>query len=182
MTDLNVLTGTWTIDPAHSRLGFVTRHAMVAKVRGSFADFTGDATVDGADLANSSVSVTAKAASFESGQAQRDEHVRGADFLDAENFADVTFVSTKVEQTGATTADITGDLTIKGTTKSLTIPFEFLGTATDPFGNERAGFEGTTVIDRNEYGITFNAPLGTGGVLVGDKVTLEIEISAIKQA
>lgn len=182
MTDLTALTGTWTIDPSHSRLGFVTRHAMITKVRGSFESFEGTATIDGANLANSSVTVTAQTSSFTSGNEQRDEHVKGGDFLNAEANPTVTFTSTKVEQTGDDTADITGDLTIKGVTKSLTIPFEFTGVAKDPFGNERAGFEGQTTISREEYGITWNAALETGGVLVADKVQLEIEISAIKNA
>lgn len=182
MTDLTALTGTWTIDNTHSRLGFITRHAMITKVRGNFDVFEGQAVIDGANLANSSVTVTAQTSSFNSGNEQRDGHVKSADFLDAEQFPTVTFVSTKVEQTGDDTADITGDLTIKGNTKSLTIPFEFTGVATDPFGNQRAGFEGSTTISREAFGITWNAALETGGVLVADKVDLEIEISAIKNA
>lgn len=182
MTDLTALTGTWTIDNSHSRIGFVTRHAMVTKVRGSFDSFEGTATIDGANLANSTVNVTAQVASFTTGNEQRDGHVKSADFLDAEQFPTVTFVATEVNQTGDETADITGDLTIKGTTKSVTFPMEFNGTAVDPYGNLRAGFEGQTSILRSEFGITWNAALETGGVMVSDKVAIEVEISAIKNA
>lgn len=182
MTDLTILTGDWTIDASHSSLGFVTRHAMITKVRGHFADFEGTAQINAADLSTSQVTVTTQMDSFSTGNAQRDGHVKTGDFLDIEKYPTMTFVSTKITQTGDATADITGDLTIKDVTKSVTIPFEFTGTATDPYGNLRAGFEGTATINRNDWGITFNAALETGGVLISEKVALEIEISAIKNS
>lgn len=181
-TALAELTGTWNIDPAHSRIGFVARHAMVTKVRGSFNDVEGSATIDGADLANSSVAVTIQVTSIDTRNEQRDGHIRSNDFLAIEQYPTITFASTAVAATGETTFDLTGDLTVRGVTKSITIPFEFDGAATDPFGNVRAGFEGSTVISRADFGITWNAALETGGVLVSDKITLEFEISTIKAA
>jgi polyisoprenoid-binding protein YceI len=176
------LTGTYTIDPAHSRIGFVARHAMVTKVRGSFNDFTGSAVVDGSDPAKSSATVTIKTASIDTRNEQRDGHLRSNDFLSMDEYPEITFASTGVEQTGDDSFDLTGDLTIKGVTNSVTIPFTFEGAAKDPFGNLRAGFEGSVVINRKDYGITWNAALETGGVLVSEKITLEFEISAIRNA
>ena len=179
---LTELTGTYTVDPAHTRIGFVARHAMVTKVRGSFDEFAGTAVLDGANPANSRVEVTIEAASIDTRNAQRDEHLRGNDFLAMQEYPKITFASTGVRQAGETTFEVTGDLTIKGVTNEITIPFEFEGAATDPFGNERVGFEGSVTINRRDYGVTWNAALEGGGVLVSDKVTLEFEISAIKSA
>jgi len=179
---LTELTGTYTLDPAHTRIGFVARHAMVTKVRGSFDEFAGTAVLDGANPANSRVEVTIEAASIDTRNAQRDEHLRGNDFLAMQEYPKITFVSTGVRQAGETTFEVTGDLTIKGVTKAITIPFEFEGAATDPFGNQRVGFEGAVTINRKDYGVSWNAALEGGGVLVSDKVTLEFEISAIKSA
>ena len=179
---LTELTGTYTLDPAHTRIGFVARHAMVTKVRGSFDEFAGTAVLDGTNPANSRVEVTIEAASIDTRNAQRDEHLRGNDFLAMQEYPKITFASTGVRQAGETTFEVTGDLTIKGVTNEVTIPFEFEGAATDPFGNERVGFEGSVAINRKDYGVTWNAALEGGGVLVSDKVTLEFEISAIKNA
>jgi polyisoprenoid-binding protein YceI len=179
-TDFSTLTGTYTIDAAHSRLGFVARHAMVTKVRGAFNDFEGQTVIDGTDPSKSTVSVTAKVASIDTRNEGRDGHLRTNDFLDAETYPELTFVSTSVKHDGGNDFEVTGDLTIKGVTKSITIPLEFQGSATDPFGNHRVGFEGSSQIVRSEFGITYNAALETGGVLVSDKITLELEISAIK--
>jgi polyisoprenoid-binding protein YceI len=176
------LTGNYTIDPAHSRIGFVARHAMVTKVRGAFNDFTGSAVLDGQNPENSTATVTIKAASIDTRNEQRDGHLRSNDFLSMDEYPEITFVSTGVRQTGADTFDLTGDLTIKGTTQSITIPFSYEGTATDPFGNFRVGLEGSVVINRKDYGITWNATLETGGVLVSDKITLEFEVSAVRNA
>ena len=176
------LTGEYTLDPAHSRIGFVARHAMVTKVRGSFDEFAGTAVLDGANPANSRVEVTIEAASIDTRNAQRDEHLRGNDFLAMQEYPKITFASTGVRQAGETTFEVTGDLTIKGVTNEITIPFEFEGAAKDPFGNQRVGFEGAVTINRKDYGVTWNAALEGGGVLVSDKVTLEFEISAIKNA
>ena len=176
------LSGTYFLDPAHTRVGFVARHAMVTKVRGQFNEFEGSAVVDGSDLSGSSVQLTIQAASIDTRNEQRDGHLRSNDFLAMEEYPQITFVSTAVEQTGPTSFDVTGDLTIKGVTNSVTIPFEFEGAATDPFGNQRVGFEGSVVINRKDYGVTWNAALETGGVLVSEKITLEFEVSAIKAA
>ena len=176
------LAGTWTIDASHTRIGFMARHAMVTKVRGAFNDFEGTAVIDAEDFARSTATLTIEATSIDTRNEQRDGHLRSNDFLAMDEHPQITFVSTGVSRTGDTTLELTGDLTIKGTTNSVTIPFEFDGTATDPFGNLRAGFEGAVVINRKDYGITWNAALETGGVLVSDKITLELEVSAIKNA
>lgn len=181
-TTVNDLTGTWNLDPSHTRIGFVARHAMVTKVRGSFNEFEGTADVDGANLGNSKVTVTIQTASIDTRNEQRDGHLRSNDFINPEDHPTINFVSTSVVPTGETTFNLTGDLTIKGTTRPITVPFTFEGAATDPYGNLRAGFEGQAVINRKDFGITWNAPLETGGVLVSDKVTLEFEVSAIKAA
>ena len=126
--------------------------------------------------------MTIEAASIDTRNAQRDEHLRSNDFLAMQEYPQITFTSTGVRQVGETTFEVTGDLTIKGVTNSITIPFEFEGAAKDPFGNQRVGFEGSVTINRKDYGITWNAALETGGVLVSDKVTLEFEVSAVKNA
>ena len=179
---LTELTGTWTLDPAHTRIGFVARHAMVTKVRGSFNEFEGTAVLDGANPANSHAEVTIKAASIDTRNAQRDEHLRSNDFLAMQENPEITFTSTGARQVDDTTFELTGDLTIRGVTKPVTIPFTFEGAAKDPFGNLRAGFEGSVAINRKDWGVTWNAALEGGGVLVSDRVTLEFEISAIKNA
>ena len=176
------LTGTYTLDPAHTRIGFVARHAMVTKVRGAFNAFEGTAVIDGANPENSSAQVTIDASSIDTRNAQRDEHLRSNDFLALAEYPQITFVSTAVRQLEESTFELVGDLTIKGVTNSITIPFEFEGAATDPFGNVRVGFEGSVAISRKDYGITWNAALETGGVLVSDKIVLEFEVSAIKNA
>ena len=181
-TQLNDLTGTWTLDNTHTRLGFVTRHAMITKVRGSFNDFTGTVTVPEGGISGAKAEVTINASSIDTRNADRDGHLKSNDFFDMENHPQITFVSTAIAPNGNGGVDVTGDLTIKGITKSVTIPFSYEGTATDPFGNLRAGFEGTTVIQRSDFGLSWNAALETGGVLVSEKVTLEIEVSAIKSA
>ena len=174
------LAGTWTIDASHTRIGFVARHAMVTKVRGAFNDFEGNAVVDAEDFTRSTATLSIQTASIDTRNEQRDGHLRSNDFLAMEEYPQITFVSTGVTRTGDTSLELTGDLTIKGTTNSVTVPFDFEGTATDPFGNLRAGFEGSVAINRKDFGITWNAALETGGVLVSDKITLEFEVSAIK--
>jgi len=176
------LSGTYTLDPAHTRIGFVARHAMVTKVRGQFNEFEGSAVVDGTDITRSTAQLTIQAASIDTRNEQRDGHLRSNDFLALEEYPQITFVSTGVTQTGATSLELTGDLTIKGVTNSVAVPFEFEGAATDPFGNQRVGFEGSVVINRKDYGVSWNAALEAGGVLVSEKVTLEFEVSAIKTA
>jgi polyisoprenoid-binding protein YceI len=172
------ISGDYTIDPSHTRIGFSARHAMVTKVRGHFDEFEGSAHVDTATPANSSVHVTITAASVTTGNEQRDGHLRTPDFFDVESYPQITFVSTHVERDGDEWA-ITGDLTINGVTRSVTIPFEETGSAKDPFGNTRVGFEGGLTIDRTDWNLKFNAQLETGGVLVSEKVRLEFDVSAI---
>ncbi|MCY0919384.1 YceI family protein [Streptomyces sp. H27-G5] len=175
------LTGDYVLDPAHTRIGFVARHAMVTKVRGAFHQFEGTARLDGADPTRSTAQVVIKAESIDTGVEQRDQHLRTNDFLDVPNFPDITFRSTSVEPVSDTEYRVIGDLTVKDTTRPVTIDFEYAGSAVDPFGNRRVGLEGSVTISRKDFGVTWNAALEGGGVLVGDKVVLEFDISAIKQ-
>ncbi len=179
---LSELTGQYSLDPSHTRIGFVARHAMVTKVRGAFNEFEGTGFLDGDDPSRSKVSVTIQAKSIDTRNEQRDGHLRSNDFLAMDEFAVITFESTEAKQLDDTTFQLTGDLTVRGVTKPVTIDFTFEGAALDPFGNRRIGFEGSTTISRKDFGITWNAALETGGVLVSDKVTLEFELSAIKTA
>ncbi|MEU0586971.1 YceI family protein [Streptomyces sp. NPDC006132] len=178
--DLAALTGDYTIDPAHSTIGFVARHAMVTNVKGSFQDFTGTLHLDGTDPSRSTASLDVVMDSIETGNADRDGHLKSADFFKADEFPTMTFRSTKAEALGGDEYRITGDLTILGTTRPLSIDLEFNGAAKDPFGNERVGFEGKAEILRSEWGLTWNAALETGGVLVSDKIRLNFDISAIR--
>ena len=180
-TAVEDISGDYTIDPTHTRLGFSTRHAMVTTVRGQFTDFAGTAHIDAATPANSTVSLTIQTASIDTGVADRDAHLRSEDFFHADNNKEITFSSTKVERDGEDWV-VTGDLTIKGETKPVTVDFEFSGSARDPFGNLRVGFEGGTTINRKDWGLTWNAALETGGVLVSEKIKLEFDVSAIKNA
>lgn len=180
--DLSALTGTYTIDPSHTQIGFVARHAMVTKVRGAFNDFTGTVVFDAANPAATTVEVTIRAESIDTRNAQRDDHLRSNDFLAMEEHPEIRFISTEFRQTGADSFDLTGDLTVRGVTNSITVPFTYQGAATDPYGNLRLGFEGSVTINRRDYGVTWNAALETGGFLVSDKVVLEFEVSAIKTA
>ncbi|MFD9288094.1 YceI family protein [Streptomyces sp. NPDC060030] len=179
---LAALTGTYTIDPAHSSIGFTVRHAMVTNVRGSFGEHEGSLVLDGSAPSNSSASIDVKIASVDTGIADRDGHLVSGDFFDAEKFPLMTFRSTQAEQLGGDTYRVTGDLTIKDVTRPLSIDLEFNGSATDVYGNERVGFEGSTDILRSDWGLTWNAALETGGVMVSDKVKLNFDISAVKAA
>lgn len=182
MTTLKELNGTYVLDPAHSRLGFVARHAMVTKVRGNFADFEGSATLVAGAPQELQLEVTAQMASVTTGKADRDAHLKTGDFFEVDAYPTMTFRATDAEIVDDEHVRVTGDLTIKATTKPVTIDFEFGGVATDPYGNERLGFEGAATINRSDFGVNFNAALETGGVLVSDKIQLELEVSAIKQA
>ncbi|RSS41068.1 YceI family protein [Streptomyces sp. WAC08241] len=179
---LAALTGDYTIDPAHSSIGFTVRHAMVTNVRGTFAEHEGTLRLDGTDPGASTASIDVRIASVDTGIADRDGHLRGGDFFDAERFPLMTFRSTRAEQLGGDAYRITGDLTIKDVTRPLSIDLEFNGSATDVYGNERVGFEGSAEILRSAWGLTWNAALETGGVMVSDKVKLNFDISAIKNA
>ncbi|MDX3098924.1 YceI family protein [Streptomyces sp. ME01-24h] len=180
--DLAHLTGEYTIDPTHSEVGFAVRHAMVTTVRGQFAEYEGKLRLDGSNPANSSAEVTIKVVSVDTNQAQRDEHLRTGDFFDAATYPEMRFRSTSAEQIDGETYRMRGDLTIKDTTKPVSIDFTYNGSATDPYGNLRVGFEGSTTVNRGDWGLTYNAALEGGGVLISDKVKLTFDISAIKAA
>jgi len=174
------LTGTWSVDPAHSTLGFVARHAMVSRTRGEFAGFTGGAVIDADRPELSTAWADIDVASVTTRNEQRDEHLRGADFFDVRNHPTMTFRSTSLSPHGEGIV-MTGDLTVRGTSHPVEIRWEFGGLARDPFGNVRAGFDGSSRLSRKDYGLTWNAVLETGGVLVSDGIDLTLEVSAVKQ-
>lgn len=179
--DLAALTGEYTFDPAHTTIGFVARHAMVTNVKGGFKEFTGTLHLDGSDPTRSTASVDVVMDSIDTGNAERDTHLKSSDFFRTDEHPTMTFRSTGAEALGGDRYRVTGDLTILGTTKPLTIDLEFNGAATDPFGNQRVGFEGTAEIRRSEWGLTWNAALETGGFLVSDKIKMVFDISAIRK-
>jgi polyisoprenoid-binding protein YceI len=181
-SDPAALTGTYAIDPSHSRIGFVARHAMVTKIRGSFNEFEGSGHFDAENPTKSHLQLTIQAASIDTRNADRDAHLRSNDFFDMESYPTITFASTAVAQTGDDEYRVTGDLTIKGVSRPVTVELEYTGTAVDPYGNQRIGFEGKTTVNRKEWGVNWNAALEAGGVLVSEKVTLEFEVSAIRSA
>jgi polyisoprenoid-binding protein YceI len=171
----------WVIDPAHSEALFSVRHMMIAKVRGHFAKISGTLELDSEDLRRSSVDVTIDAASIDTREPQRDAHLRSADFLNAEEFPSLTFKSKTVTPLGDGRFTIVGDLTIRGVSREVTLDAREEGTGKDPWGNARVGFSATTRIDRRDWGLEWNQPLETGGVLVGHDVDISLEIEAIGQ-
>jgi polyisoprenoid-binding protein YceI len=173
--------GTFALDPAHLTVGFVARHLMVSKVRGSFGEVSGSIVI-GEDPLASSVEVAIKTASITTGQADRDTHLRSADFLDVEAYPEMIFKSTKVVPVGGNEFTVVGNLTVHGVTNEVQLDVEFEGVAKSPWGQEVIGFTATGEIDREAFGMTWNAALETGGVLVGKKIKLEIEAEAIRQA
>ena len=179
---LSDVTGDYTVDVAHTRIGVRARHAMVTTVRGAFTSFTGAAHLDTADPAASSVTLRIDAASIDTGNADRDAHLRSADFFDVETFPEVLFASTGVTQVDDDVYRVTGDLTIKDVTRSVSVDFTLSGSAMDPFGNLRVGFEGALVLRRSDWQLTWNAALETGGVLVSDKIQIEFDVSVIKDS
>ncbi|MFC5381381.1 YceI family protein [Aquipuribacter nitratireducens] len=181
IADLN---GTYAIDASHTRLGFTARHAMVTNVKGSFSDFEGTVSIDTANPANSTAEVTIQLASVSTGSADRDAHLRSGDFFDVEQYPTMTFRSTGVEDVdvAAGTFTLVGDLTIKDVTKPVRIDLTFDGSAKDPFGNYRAGFEGKAVVNRKDWNLTWNAALETGGVLVSEKIKLDFDVALVKNA
>ncbi len=176
------LSGTYAVDASHTRLGFQARHAMVTNVRGNFGEFDGTVVIDAANPANSKVDLTIQVASVSTGSADRDGHLRSADFFDVENHPTWTFTSTSVEDVdqAAGTFVLVGDLTIRTITKPVRIDVTFDGSAKDPFGNYRAGFEGKAVVNRKDWDLTWNAALETGGVLVSEKIKLDFDVSLVK--
>ena len=181
-TEHQTLTGEYTIDPTHSRFGFVARHAMVTKVRGAFNEFEAEVHLDSEDPSRSTGRIVLQAASVDTRNADRDAHLRSNDFFAMEQYPTITFVSTDVEHVGGDDYRVTGDLTIKDVTRPVTVGVEFTGSSKDPYGNTRVGLEGSVVINRKDWGVNFNAALETGGVLISEKVTLEIELSLVKNA
>jgi polyisoprenoid-binding protein YceI len=169
--------GTWTVDKPHSTIGFVARHMMVSKVRGHFTDFTASIEIADQPL-ESTVVADVEMASIVTGDDTRDNHLRTNDFFDVENHPTMTLRSTGFERNGDEYV-MHADLTIKGTTKPVDFDLEFAGVGQDPWGGTRAGFTATTTINRKDFGVEWNAPLETGGVLVGDKVTVELEIQLV---
>lgn len=175
---------TWNLDPAHTAVEFAVKHMMFTTVRGRFKNLTGTIHVDEQDLGKSRVEVDIEAASIDTGVADRDAHLRSADFLDVENHPRLTFRSTRIEGAYAKEGDrfrIVGQLTIRGTSMEVTLDAAFEGLGKDPWGGERAGFAARTEIDRREWGLKWNQALETGGVLVGHAVRIEIEAQAVKQ-
>jgi polyisoprenoid-binding protein YceI len=172
--------GTFAFDPAHTVVGAVARHLMVSKVRGKFSDVTGSITVAEQPL-DSAVQVTIKAASIDTGNADRDNHLRSPDFLDVENYPELTFTSTRVVKHDGSDFVLAGDLTIRGVTREVELEVEYNGVANSPWGQQVIAFSATTELDREEYGMTWNAALETGGVVVSKKLKVEIEIEAIRQ-
>jgi polyisoprenoid-binding protein YceI len=171
--------GIWTLDMSHSEIGFTVRHAGISKVRGRFTDASAEAHV-GPSLASSRLQATVKTASFDSGDANRDAHVRGADFFDVESYPEMTFRATGIEGDGEDYT-VTGDLTIRGIAKAVELEVEFTGVAVDPFGATRAGFSAEAEISRKEFGLTWNAALEAGGLLVSDKVKINVEAALVKK-
>lgn len=172
---------TWTIDPAHSHVGFGIKHLMIATVRGSFTQVQGAVTVDESDPASASLDITITTASVTTGDEKRDGHLRSADFFDVERFPTMTFRSKRVEAKSNQTFRVVGDLTIRDVTREVPLEVEMLGRAKDPWGKEHAAFEATTSIKRGDYGLTWNAALETGGVLVGDEVKISIEAQLLRE-
>ena len=172
---------TWKIDPSHSAIHFSVRHMVVSKTRGRFTRFGGQIVFDPAHPAASSVEVTIEPASVDTADAQRDAHLKSPDFFDVEKFPQASFRSTSVEDLGGDKLRISGELTVHGVTRPLSFDAVFEGSAKDPWGGERAGFSGSLSLDRREFGLQWNKALETGGVLVGDKVELSLEVEAVKQ-
>jgi polyisoprenoid-binding protein YceI len=177
MSTPEIPAGTWTIDPSHSEVGFSVRHLMVAKVRGTFERFEGTITI-AEDPLQSAVNAEVDLSSINTRDEQRDGHLRSADFFEVESHPKLTFTSTSVEPDGGD-FKVTGDLSIKGTTKSVVLDLEFNGVHPDPWGGTRAGFSAETEISRKEFGVDFEIPMDGGGVVVGDKIKVLLEVEAV---
>jgi polyisoprenoid-binding protein YceI len=179
--DIADLTGDYAIDPAHSRIGFVARHAMVTKVRGSFTEFEGKVHLNEQSPEQSSVEIVIQVKSVDTANAVRDAHLRSNDFFAMDEFPEITFVSTAAKRIGDDDFEVTGDLNVKGVTKPVAIDFMYQGQVKDPYGNLRVGFEGKATINRKDFGVSFNVALEAGGVMVGDKIALEFDVSLIRE-
>ena len=172
---------TWAVDPAHSHVGFSIKHLMIATVRGSFTQVQGTVRVDESDPTTAEVDITIPTASVTTGEEKRDGHLRSPDFFDVDRFPNMTFRSKRVERKSGDSLRVVGDLTIRDVTREVALDVELLGRAKDPWGQEHAAFEATTKIKRADYGLTWNAALETGGVLVGDEVKISIEAQLLRQ-
>ncbi|MFE6183740.1 YceI family protein [Streptomyces sp. NPDC056465] len=177
---LAALTGEWMIDPAHSRIGFSVRHAMVTTVRGAFLEYESRLYFDGRDPARSRADISLASGSVDTGVEQRDAHVVGRDFLNAAKHPRISFVSSAVQLIGKDVYRMTGGLTIRGITNPVVLDLTYIGYVTDPFGYERVGFDGTTTINRSDWGLTYNARLAEGGAMVSERLRLQFDIAAIR--
>lgn len=175
-------TNSWNIDAIHSGINFSVRHMVVSKVRGRFAKYSGTVDLDDGDLTRSVVEATIDASSVETGTPQRDAHLRSPDFLDVERYPEIRFRSRGIERLEASRYRVVGDLTIRDVTRQVSLDVEYGGRAKDPWGNERVGFIATTSLDRRDFGLQWNQVLEAGGVLVGDRVDVELEVQAVKAA
>ena len=172
---------TWDIDLVHSSIGFTVRHLVVSKVRGRFTRWSGTIRMDENDLTRTQVDIAIEPASVDTGVGQRDNHLRSPDFFDAEKHTTMAFKSTRVEQAKDGALKLVGDLTMHGVTRPVTLEVEQAGTQKDPWGGLRAGFSARASLDRKDFGLTWNQLLETGGVVVGEKVDIDIEVEAVKQ-
>lgn len=179
-TSALIPTGTWVVDPTHSNVEFQVKHMGIATVRGKFNSFEGTVEVP-ADISAAQVAGSIDVASVDTNEGQRDEHLRSGDFFDAENHPKLTFRSTRIEAVDEETFRVTGDLTLHGVTGEVTLHAVVQGTDTDPWGNDRVGLEVTGQLNRSDFGMKFNQALGSGNMLVSDKVKLSLDISAVKQ-
>ena len=171
----------WTLDPTHSSISFGIDHLVISEVDGSFNNFSGTVTnFDGKKVKDTVVSVTINVESIDTNEADRDKHLRGADFFDVEKYPTATFTSTKIKKTGDNTYDMTGDFTLHGVTNEITIPMTLKGTVNDPWGNTRAGFTGAVSLDRTQWGLTFGKTLETGQLVVGNEARLEINAELVQ--
>jgi polyisoprenoid-binding protein YceI len=175
------MTNLWDIDVGHSAIHFWVRHMVISKVHGRFAKWSGAIQLDEQDPTRSSVDVSIETASIDTQVADRDAHLRSPDFLDAARYPQMTFRSKRIERSGGSTYRVIGDLVLHGVTREVALEAEFAGTGKDPWGNQRAGFSAKAALDRREFGLVWNAALETGGVLVGEKVEITIELEAVKK-
>jgi polyisoprenoid-binding protein YceI len=172
----------WEIDSSHSGIHFSVRHMVVAKVRGKFARWSGSILAEDGDLARAQASVVIDASSIDTGVAERDAHLKSPDFLDVASFPEITFKSRGVAKQSDERLRVSGELTIHGVTRDVVLDVEYTGRTTDPWGNERTGFTASTTLERKDFGLTWNQVLEAGGVMVGDRINIEIEVEAVKQS
>jgi polyisoprenoid-binding protein YceI len=180
--DTNMSTNDWNLDTAHTGVAFSIRHMVVAKVRGRFTKFSGTVHLDDADLTRSSVEATIDAGSIDTGTGQRDDHLRSADFFDVQKYPELRFKSSRIEKAGENRYRVVGGLTIRDVTREVTLDAELEGRGKDPWGNERVAFSAKTAIDRKDFGLGWNQVLEAGGVLVGDRVDIELDVQVVKAA